>query len=121
MAHSYDFTHGTLRRGVYDGTDTVDAVNPPLPDVRNLERVAVSLPTGTNGTPNNATIEYNTSRITIGSRDWERRPPVVALFHEMAHSYDFTHGTLRRGVYDGTDTVDAVNPPLLALRKIHHV
>lgn len=77
--------------------------------------------TGTNGTPNNATIDYNTSRITLGNQGWERRPPVVALFHEMAHSYDFTHGTLRRGAYNGTDTVDAVNPPLPDVRNLERV
>jgi hypothetical protein len=37
------------------------------------------------------------------------KPPVVALFHELAHNYDYTHGTLRDGVYDGKDIKDKKN------------
>jgi hypothetical protein len=34
-------------------------------------------------------------------------PPITVMFHEMAHAYDNTHGTLRPGEYRGTDTTDA--------------
>ena len=44
MAHAYDYTHGTLANGVYDGVDKDDAKNPVLSDVKNAERVAVGLP-----------------------------------------------------------------------------
>jgi Ca2+-binding RTX toxin-like protein len=44
MAHAYDYTHGTLANGVYDGVDKDDAKNPVLDDVNNAERVAVGLP-----------------------------------------------------------------------------
>ncbi len=44
MAHAYDYTHGTLANGVYDGVDNDDAKNPVLDDVNNAERVAVGLP-----------------------------------------------------------------------------
>jgi hypothetical protein len=30
-------------------------------------------------------------------------PPVVVLYHELAHAYDFTNGTLAQGVYTGAD------------------
>lgn len=51
-----------------------------------------------------STIAYNRSRIRIGGGDWGRRPPVVGMFHEMAHSYDAGAGILddRLFNYDGT-------------------
>jgi hypothetical protein len=30
-------------------------------------------------------------------------PPVVVLYHELAHAYDFTNGTLAEGIYTGAD------------------
>ncbi|MEV4517296.1 M91 family zinc metallopeptidase [Dactylosporangium sp. NPDC049525] len=34
------------------------------------------------------------------------RPPVVTLFHELAHVYDYTHGTLNRHPYNGASGRD---------------
>ncbi|MET7421383.1 M91 family zinc metallopeptidase [Dactylosporangium sp. NPDC005555] len=34
------------------------------------------------------------------------RPPVVTLFHELAHVYDFTHGTVDRRSYNGASGRD---------------
>ena len=64
--------------------------------------------TGAAGTPDDSTIGYNTSRITLpgGTQAWRRRPPVVGLFHEMAHAYDITHGTFQPGTYNGADAAD---------------
>jgi hypothetical protein len=63
--------------------------------------------TGAAGTPDDATIGYNTSRISLPGADaWRRRPPVVGLYHEMAHVYDITHGTFQPGAYNGVDTAD---------------
>ena len=63
--------------------------------------------TGNPGSPDDSTIGYNTSRITLpGAGAWRRRPPVVALYHEMAHAYDITHGTFQPGDYNGVDVVD---------------
>ena len=52
-----------------------------------------------------STISYNTSRIRIGVDSWGERPPLVGLFHEMAHSYDAAHGVMNDNWYnyDGTD------------------
>ena len=48
-------------------------------------------------------ISYNPSRVTVGGSE---RPPVVGLFHEMGHTWDYTHGTLRDGSYSGSDATD---------------
>lgn len=62
---------------------------------------------GNPGATDDSTIGYNTSRITLPGADaWRRRPPVVGLFHEMAHAYDITHGTFQPGTYNGADAVD---------------
>jgi Ca2+-binding RTX toxin-like protein len=55
------------------------------------------------GTPNDATIEYNTRRVSLGGGGWQDRPPIVAFYHEMAHAYDFVSGTLEPGDYTGAD------------------
>ena len=65
--------------------------------------------TNTPGTPNNATISYNTQfaptfEFTDGTEAYT--PPVTVLFHEMAHAYDFTHGTFRAETYNGVDAND---------------
>ena len=36
----------------------------------------------------------------------EGRPPVVTLFHELAHVYDFTHGTTNGQPYNGASGRD---------------
>lgn len=54
MAHAYDYTHGTLANGVYDGVDKDDAKNPVLDDVNNAERVAVGLPIDHDNNPKTA-------------------------------------------------------------------
>ena len=47
-------------------------------------------------------IEYNPSRdVSTGDR-----PPVVGLYHEMAHVYDYMNGTFEDDVYNGDDAVD---------------
>ncbi len=52
-----------------------------------------------------SSIGYNRSRIRIGTEGWGERPPLVRLFHEMAHSYDAANGILDGNWYnyDGTD------------------
>jgi Ca2+-binding RTX toxin-like protein len=62
--------------------------------------------TKTNGAKQNSVIDYNSSYLPEGNNE---KPPIVALFHEMAHSYDDTKGTLQDGVYNGTDTKDKKN------------
>jgi Ca2+-binding RTX toxin-like protein len=48
-------------------------------------------------------VNYQDNYLPSGGNE---KPPVVALFHELAHNYDYTHGTLRDGVYDGKDIKD---------------
>ncbi|MGQ9897833.1 MAG: M91 family zinc metallopeptidase [Acidobacteriota bacterium] len=72
--------------------------------------------TGRRGTPTNATIGYNpTFAPTFGFVDGTDAytPPAVVLYHEMAHAYDYTHGTLRPGTYQGVDTADRGRVPNL--------
>ncbi len=65
--------------------------------------------TGTTGTPNSAEINYNPSYMptyTYSDGTSTESIPTVVLFHEMAHAYDFTHGTFRNEAYNGTDNID---------------
>lgn len=72
--------------------------------------------TGRRGTPTNATIGYNptfapTFEFADGTAAYT--PPSVVLYHEMAHAYDYTHGTLRPGTYQGVDAADRGRVPNL--------
>lgn len=65
--------------------------------------------TGKTGTPNNVTISMNPSLMLATENpdgSVTEFPPSVVLFHEMAHGYDMTHGTLRITDYQGTDPSD---------------
>ena len=66
--------------------------------------------TNTPGTPNSATISYNpTFAPTFDHTDGTSAytPPIAVLYHEMAHAYDYTHGTFRAEIYNGTDATDS--------------
>jgi hypothetical protein len=58
---------------------------------------------GSNG---NRAIEYNPSRDHAA----DDRPPIVALYHEMAHIYDFWNGTSADGNYSSSDPLDDGDP-----------
>ncbi len=65
--------------------------------------------TGGLGTPNDATINYNPSYMptyTFSDGTSTESVPSVVMFHEMAHAYDYTHGTFRKEIYTGTDPID---------------
>jgi len=51
---------------------------------------------GTPGTGTNATVQYNLTRSVNdkGVEDWQKRPPIAGLFHELVHAYNFVTGTL---------------------------
>ncbi len=53
-----------------------------------------------------AVINYNTQRISLGGGGWQDRPPVVGLYHEMAHAYDSVNDTFAPGTYSGTDATN---------------
>lgn len=65
--------------------------------------------TGKTGTPNNVTISMNPSLMLATENpdgSVTEFPPSVVMFHEMAHGYDMTHGTLRITDYQGNDPSD---------------
>ena len=53
-----------------------------------------------------ATVDYNASKDTTGTGD---RPPIVGLYHELAHVYDHEYGTGADGTYTGTDNPGVAN------------
>lgn len=59
---------------------------------------------GTANAGSDSTVAYNRSRIKIGNAAWGERPPIVGMYHEMAHSYDAGKGILdsRMYNYDGS-------------------
>ena len=64
----------------------------------------------TKGTPGSSTIYYSPDimlKVKGADNSVVDFLPSVSLFHEMAHAYDFTHGTLRGDVYAGKDAIDA--------------
>ncbi len=64
----------------------------------------------TPGPGTSSTISYNRAGIKIdrANVDWAERPPLVGLFHELAHSYNAATGTMDYGAYryDGTAAPD---------------
>jgi hypothetical protein len=58
---------------------------------------------GTPGSGSDAVINYYPERISLGGEDWQNRPPVVGLFHEMVHAYNYTTGTLAPGQTGGVN------------------
>ncbi len=56
-----------------------------------------------------STVAYDRSRVLVSYDKWGRRPPIVGMYHEMAHSYDAGAGILdsRFFNYDGTPAEDA--------------
>ncbi|WP_434299504.1 M91 family zinc metallopeptidase [Corallococcus exiguus] len=69
---------------------------------------------GTPGKGTDSQVNYNTTRISLGSEEWMNRPPVVGLFHELVHASDMNNGTLALGSKDGTRNLEtsAVGLPI---------
>jgi hypothetical protein len=42
-------------------------------------------------------------------------PPITVLYHELAHVYDYTHGTVAEGTYAGADNPGADNAERVAM------
>lgn len=99
-----------LSQGNY--ADWANRTNPSQPQPN------LNATTGNPGTPNDATIGYHPSKLAAGGSE---RPPIVGLFHEMAHANDFTYGTLQNGVYDGVDTADNKSPVRQDVRNLERV
>ncbi|MFD5180752.1 M91 family zinc metallopeptidase [Nocardia sp. NPDC058379] len=92
------------------GTDSARATDPAAADL------------GADGKPGagtSSTITYNprgtsfseVSPLYAGT-PYDNHPPITTLYHEAAHAYDETHGTMRptTDVYTGTDAVDRRYP-----------
>jgi Ca2+-binding RTX toxin-like protein len=74
---------------------------------------------GTASSRNGTSTFYDPATSTLGTKDdvtlkinpnffpADHIPPIDVMFHELAHAYDITNGTLRPGQYGGTDTTDA--------------
>ncbi|MFD0366340.1 M91 family zinc metallopeptidase [Nocardia sp. GCM10030253] len=66
--------------------------------------------TGQAGPGSSSTIKYDPRATDFGpeyaQHAWGQEPPVVSLYHEMAHAEDFGHGTVRGGYYTGSDPID---------------
>ncbi|RKG80180.1 M91 family zinc metallopeptidase [Corallococcus terminator] len=69
---------------------------------------------GTAGKGTDAQVNYNTTRISLGTEEWMNRPPVVGLFHELVHASDMVNGTLALGEKNGTRNLEtsAVGLPI---------
>ncbi|GMT96700.1 hypothetical protein KH5H1_08190 [Corallococcus caeni] len=69
---------------------------------------------GTPGKGTDAQVNYNTTRISLGTEEWMNRPPVVGLFHELVHASDMNNGTLALGSKNGTRNLEpsAVGLPI---------
>ncbi|MFJ2838769.1 M91 family zinc metallopeptidase [Nocardia sp. NPDC087230] len=92
------------------GSDSARATDPAAADL------------GADGNPGagtSSTITYNprgTSFSEVSSAyagtPYDNHPPITTLYHEAAHAYDETHGTMRptSDVYTGTDAVDRQYP-----------
>lgn len=55
------------------------------------------------GQGTDATIRYNPEHFRPQD---EFHSPVITLYHEMSHAYNYVTGTLQPGEYDGPDTID---------------
>ncbi|MCK8501514.1 MULTISPECIES: M91 family zinc metallopeptidase [Myxococcus] len=69
---------------------------------------------GTPGKGSDASVNYNTTRISLGGDEWMNRPPIVGLFHELVHASDIANGTLANGSKDGVRNLEtsAVGLPI---------
>ncbi|MFG1774234.1 M91 family zinc metallopeptidase [Nocardia salmonicida] len=74
---------------------------------------------GKPGAGTSSTITYNPRGTTFSEASpaytgaaYDHHPPITTLYHEAAHAYDETHGTMRpvSDIYTGTDRVDSKYP-----------
>ncbi len=70
--------------------------------------------TGKPGEGSSGSVNYPVAERTLYGNDpknpndnWNDAPPSLILYHELAHNYDYLHGTLAPGTYNGADKVDA--------------
>jgi len=65
---------------------------------------------GTPGAGSDATVSYNPDRKSIGTEDWETRPPAVGLAHELVHAEQAGKGQMKTGTDDNDGKADPTDP-----------
>lgn len=65
---------------------------------------------GTPGAGTDATVSYNPDRTSIGTEDWETRPPAIGLAHELVHAEQAGKGNMKTGQDDNDGRPDATDP-----------
>jgi uncharacterized Zn-binding protein involved in type VI secretion len=65
---------------------------------------------GTPGAGTDATVWFNPDRETIGTEEWETRPPAIGLAHELVHAEQATKGMQKTGTDDNDDRPDPTDP-----------
>ncbi len=65
---------------------------------------------GTSGPGSDATVSYNPDKKSLGSEDWETRPPAIGLAHELVHAQQATNGNLKKGKSDNDSKPDPTDP-----------
>jgi len=72
---------------------------------------------GTAGPGTDATVSYNPDRTSIGSEDWETRPPAVGLAHELVHADQAGKGVMQTGNDNNDHKPDPTDPTKTAQEK----
>jgi Ca2+-binding RTX toxin-like protein len=59
---------------------------------------------GSKGKGTGSQVYYNPYRVTLGqgNEGWQNRPPLVGLYHELAHALNAATGTMQTGNYNDT-------------------
>jgi type VI secretion system secreted protein VgrG len=65
---------------------------------------------GKPGKGTDANVFFNSDDDTIGSEEWETRPPAIGLAHELVHAEQATYGSMKRGDADNDSRPDPSDP-----------
>ena len=65
---------------------------------------------GTPGAGSDSTVSYNPDRKSIGTEDWETRPPAIGLAHELVHAEQAGKGMMKPGTDDNDGKADPTDP-----------
>lgn len=65
---------------------------------------------GKPGAGSNSTVNYNPDRTSLGTADWETRPPAIGLAHELVHAQHASAGTIDTKREDNDHKPDPSDP-----------
>lgn len=65
---------------------------------------------GTRGDGSDSTLKYNPDTTSIGSEEWETRPPEIGLAHEMVHATHVARGDISTDPVQNDNKPDPANP-----------